>query len=230
MKNCNPPHLPQKSVFHRQYSFCLNSCGHFNRQQTDWNQWKARKTESYRPGAPVMTCRVLRVGGGMASVRSRCLCCCSFIIAASKAGDEGDLLWTGCTRAWPGLRARLGLWPEKHYKKKINRKKFKHTSRQKKSGHLRGKYEVNLPFIGVVRWAVSPGIAEKQEYDDITSTCAEISQLIRWKLFQGIINLPWWADLSTFEPLFSELSPLSSGSPALRRSNMSLKNADKNQS
>ena len=64
-------------------------------------------------------------------------------------------------------------------KKKINRKKFKHTSRQKKSGHLRGKYEVNLPFIGVVRWAVSPGIAEKQEYDDITSTCAEISQLIR---------------------------------------------------
>lgn len=137
IKNCNPHHLPQKSVFHCQYSFCLNSCGHFNRQQTDWNQLKARKTESYRPGAPVMTCRVLRVGGGMASVRSRCLCCCSFIIAASKAGDEGDLLWTRCTRAWPGLRAWFGLWPERNHKK--NKKKFKHTSRQKKSGHSGGK-------------------------------------------------------------------------------------------
>lgn len=56
--------------------------------------------ESYRPGAPAMTCRVLQVGGGVASVRSGCLrCCCSFLVAASEAGDEGDLLWTRGTRA-----------------------------------------------------------------------------------------------------------------------------------
>ena len=55
--------------------------------------------ESYRPGAPAMTCGVLllRIAGGCAGWglgRGAAL-----FITASKAGDEGDLL-----RAW-GARA-----------------------------------------------------------------------------------------------------------------------------
>lgn len=64
--------------------------------------------ESYRPGAPAMTCRVLQGGGGVARVSSRGLRHrgrrrrrCSFIIAASETGDEGDLLWTGRPRPRP---------------------------------------------------------------------------------------------------------------------------------
>lgn len=107
-------------------------CGNFNGQQNVRGQWKTRNRESYRPGAPAMTCSVLRVGGGVARVSSSCLCCCCcrccrcrrrrcccyrLIITASVAGDEGDLLWTGRPRPWSWLRAGFWLWPEGGSKK-----------------------------------------------------------------------------------------------------------------
>lgn len=67
---------------------------------------KVEKRESYRPGAPAMTCRVLQAGGGVARMkRDRLRRRCGFVVAASKAGDERDLLWTRSTRPGPGLRA-----------------------------------------------------------------------------------------------------------------------------
>ncbi|MEQ2193870.1 hypothetical protein XENOCAPTIV_016589, partial [Xenoophorus captivus] len=64
------------------------------------NQRNAKKRESYRPGAPAMTCRVLQAGGGVARVRDGGLCGWrSFVFTASEAGDERDLLWTRSTRS-----------------------------------------------------------------------------------------------------------------------------------
>lgn len=68
------------------------------------NQRNAKMRENYRPGAPAMTWRVLQAGGGVARVRGSGLCRGrGFVVAASKAGDERDLLRAGGTRTGPGL-------------------------------------------------------------------------------------------------------------------------------
>lgn len=119
--------------------------------------------ESYRPGAPAMTCRVLRGGGRVARVRSGRLCCrCGFIVAASEAGDEGDLLRTGSARARPRLRARLRLGPRGRQGRLAN------TDRAQ---NLRKKEEVNSPLVGIVRRAVSSGITEIKD-GDLSEVCS----------------------------------------------------------
>lgn len=79
--------------------------------------------ESYRPGAPAMTCRVLQGGGGVARMSSRGLRrrhrrrrrhSGGLVVAAPETGDEGDLFWTGRARPRPGVGAGLRLWSERN--------------------------------------------------------------------------------------------------------------------
>lgn len=109
------PHKATISKAHFQCHPCLrgththaHSCTRLKRTQLMTSQ-----RESYRPGGPAMTCGVLllRTAGGVGWVAASCSLGSgtALVIAAAKAGDEGDLLLAGSPRAGPGLGTRLWL-------------------------------------------------------------------------------------------------------------------------